>query len=121
MDKTQGEKKFLEVFRRYAPDEKKRALLERAVGARFKYTREPMRVEVDLHFDTHEDAVLIYEIEDECRALYGAESFKILPHFPPSEFSESRYSEITYEAALCGAVTHGFFTGAVFDVVVLRN
>ncbi len=115
MDKTQGEKKFLEVFKRYAPDEKKRALLERAVGARFKYTREPMRVEVDLHFDTHEDAELIYEIEDECRRLYSAETFKILPHFPSAEYSVERFGEIALEASLCGAVTSGFFSGAEYS------
>ena len=111
----QTEKKFFDVFSRYAPSEEKRELLLRAHTARFRYTKEPMRVEVDLSFDSHEDAELIYEIEDECRAFYNAESFKILPHFPPSEFNETRYSEITYEAALCGAVTHGFFSGAVYS------
>ncbi len=110
----QGEKRFFDVFSRYKPQEEKRALLERGYNARFRYTKDPMRVEVDLSFNSHEDAELIYEIEDECRELYSAESFKILPHFTPECFEMSRFDEITCEAALCGAVTNGFFTGASY-------
>ena len=115
MEQNGQKKTFLEVFRRYEPDERKRALLLRATDASFRYTKEPMRVEVDLSFDAHEDAELIYEIEDECRELYSAESFKILPHFPRSEYNVGRFGEIALEASLCGAVTSGFFTGAVYD------
>ena len=39
MDNTQGAKKFLEVFKRYTPDDDKRALLNRAVGAKYKYAK----------------------------------------------------------------------------------
>ena len=110
----QGEKRFFDIFSKYKPSEEKRALLERGHSARFRYTKEPMRVEVDLSFDSHEDAELIYEIEDECRQLYSAESFKILPHFAPQCFDISYFDEIACEAALCGAVTNGFFTGAKY-------
>ncbi len=109
-----AEKKFFDVFGKYHPSDEKEALLLRGHSARFRYSKEPMRVEVELSFDSHEDAEIIYEIEDECRELYGAESFKILPHFPPSEFSSLRMSEIAAEAALCGAVTNGFFTNAEY-------
>ena len=108
-------KKFLEVFSRYRPTEEKRALLDRATNAAFRYTRDPMRVEVELSFSSHEDAELIYEIEDECRELYAAQSFKIFPHFPPELFTLDRFDEIACEAAIYGAVTHGFFTGATYD------
>ncbi len=111
----QAEKKFFDVFSRYTPSEEKRELLLRAHSAKFRYTRDPMRVEVDLSFDSHEDAELIYEIEDECRILYNAESFKILPHFPDSVFEEKYFDEIAFEAAYCGAVTTGFFSGAVYE------
>ncbi len=110
-----ADKNFFEVFSRYSPTEDKRALLLRAHSARFRYTRVPMRVEVDLSFDSWEDPELIYEIEDECRELYSAESFKILPHFPPESFNSDRFTEITLEAALCGAVTNGFFSGAKYS------
>ena len=117
------QKKFLDVFLRYKPSDEKAALLDRATSASFKYSKDPMRVEVELGFDGHEDAEIIYEIEDECRELYGAESFKILPHFPPNEFSCARMNEITAEAALCGAVTNGFFTNAEYsdDGVTLKE
>ena len=110
----QPEKRFFDVFSRYKPSEEKRELLMRGHSARFRYTKEPMRVEVDLSFDSHEDAELIYEIEDECRQLYSAESFKILPHFSPDCFDMRYFDEIAYEAALCGAVTQGFFGGAKY-------
>ncbi len=109
------EKRFFDVFGRYSPAADKRALLERGKNATFRYSRDPMRVEVNLSFDKHEDAELLYEIEDECRTLYGAESFRILPHFPPEAFSVELFSEIAAEAALCGAVTNGFFTDATYE------
>ena len=111
----QTEKKFFDVFSKYTPSSEKRELLLRAHSARFRYTKEPMRFEVDLSFDSHEDAELIYEIEDECRELYSAESFKILPHFSPDVFSMEYFDEIACEAALCGAVTNGFFSGARYN------
>ena len=111
----QQEKKFFDVFSRYKPSGEKCELLMRGHSARFRYTREPMRVEVDLSFDSHEDAELIYEIEDECRELYSAQSFKILPHFAPECFDIKYFDEIACEAALCGAITNGFFTGAKYS------
>ncbi len=105
-------KGFFDVFTRYKPSEEKKQLLESAASAKFRYSKSPMRVEVELFFDTHHDAELLYEIEDECRTLYNSDTFKIIPHFPPSEFNMSRFDEITYEAAMCGAVTHGFFSYA---------
>ncbi len=107
-------KKFREVFGKYSPSEEKAALLDRAERTAFRYKLEPMRVEAELWFASHEDPYIIYEIEDECRELYGAESFKILPHFPPSAWDMSHMQEITAEAALCGAVTNGFFTNAQY-------
>ena len=65
-------KGFFDVFTRYNPTPEKRDLLERAHNASFKYMKDPMRVEVELHFNLHEDADLIYDIENECRELYGA-------------------------------------------------
>ncbi|MBR2930686.1 MAG: PolC-type DNA polymerase III [Clostridia bacterium] len=109
-------KTFFDVFTRYQPTEEKRALLLRATEVKFKYSREPqLRFEIELFFPFHEDAELIYEIEDECRLLYEAASFKIIPHFPEREFDISRFGEITFEAAQCGAITHGFFNGAKYN------
>ncbi len=108
----QTNKGFFDVFTRYKPKEDKKKLLLSARDAKFRYTKEPMRVEVELYFDAHCDAEALYEIEDECCTLYNAESFKIIPHFPPSEFDISRFDEIIYEASLFGAVTLGFFSYA---------
>ncbi len=107
-------KGFFDVFTRYKPSQEKRRLLESAVNTSFRYTKAPMRVEAELWFDAHCDAEALYEIEDECRTLYNAESFKIIPHFPQSCFDMSRFDEIIYEASMCGAVTLGFFSYAVY-------
>ncbi len=111
----QSEKKFFDIFAKYKPSEEKKALLSRGHSARFRYSKDPMRVEVELCFDSHEDAELIYEIEDECRELYSAQVFKILPHFKPECFDISYFDEIVCEAALCGAVTNGFFSDAKYS------
>ena len=107
-------KHFLEVFCRYEPKGEKLALLSCAHDEKYMYSKDPLRIQVELSFESHQDAEIIYEIEDECREIYGAESFKILPHFPSSEFTAERFSEIATEAALCGAVTNGFFSGAEY-------
>ena len=111
-----ADKNFIDIFRRYTPSGEKRELLLRALATKVRYTKEPpLRVEVELTFGAREDAELIYEIEDECRAIYEAQSFKILPHFPPESFTLDCIGEISCEAAMCGAVTHGFFTGAEYS------
>ena len=108
-------KSFFDVFKRYEPNEQKRKLLNSASDARFRYMQSPLRVEVDLYFDTHQNAELIYEIQDECRILYSAQSFKIMPHYPPSEFTVERFREVWLEGAMCGAVTYGFFNDAEYE------
>ncbi len=108
-------KKFLEVFSRYTPREEKRRILDNATDTKIKYKKNPLIVEAELTFESHVDAELIYEIEDECREIYVAESFKILPHFPAESFTVEYFSEIATEAALCGAVTNGFFSGAEYS------
>ncbi|MBR5241803.1 MAG: PolC-type DNA polymerase III [Clostridia bacterium] len=108
-------KSFSEVFTKYKPAQNKRELLSRAENASYRYSKDPMRVEVELWFSSREDAELIYEIEDECRELYSASSFKILPHFPKSSFDISCFDEVAYEASLFGAVTKGFFSGAEYS------
>ena len=101
------EKGFFDIFKKYTTTPEKRDLLER--GRDFSYSiksRNPWIIEVNLSFSTHEDAELIYEIEDECRELYEAQTFKIFPHFPPSEWNISRFGEIAAEASLYGYVTN---------------
>ncbi|MBQ2876057.1 MAG: PolC-type DNA polymerase III [Clostridia bacterium] len=120
-----NEKGFLDIFARYSPADDKRELLSRARSVNARIRREPtaegegkgriVGVEVDLYFDSHQDPELIYEIEDECIELYSMETFKILPHFPPEAFKIGYFDEIALEAALCGAITNGFFNGAEYS------
>ena len=109
------ERGFFDFFKRYSPDMDKRDLLERGYNVRPRVSKEPPMVEVDISFRSHEDAELIYDIEDECKNFYQMVSFKILPHFPPEIFDMKYFPEILLEAATCGAVTNGFFTGATYE------
>ena len=110
-----AEKSFLEVFWRYEPTGEKLALLKRATSTKVRFKKNPLYIEADLTFAAAEDPETIYEIEDDCRKLYDAEAFKILPHFPPDCFNVDRFGEIAAEAAICGAVTNGFFSGAEYS------
>ena len=103
-------KSFFDVFKRYKPNAEIHAMLSRATRATLtKFDRESMIVEVDLYFSTHEDPFLLYLAEDECRELYGAQVFRILPHFPSEAFRIDFFQEIITEASMCGAFTKGFF------------
>ena len=110
-----AEKTFLEVFKRYEPKGEKLELLKRVLSSKVRFKKNPLCVEVELSFAEAEDPELIYEIEDDCRLLYEAETFKILPHFPPESFRIEKFGEIAAEAAVCGAVTNGFFSGAEYS------
>ena len=107
---------FFDKFKRYNPSKEKRELLESATEFSYKIvSQNPLRVEVFLAFDRHYPAICIYEIEDECRAFYEADVFKIFPRFPEREFTLERFDEICYEAAIFGAITHGFFSDAEYS------
>ena len=105
---------FFDIFKRYVPSEEKREALADAVFVRGpkKVQGDDLRWEAELYFPHHVDAELLYEIADECAEVYGMHSIRILPHFDACEFSLDRFSELSAEAALCGAVTMGFFRGA---------
>ena len=109
------EKGFFEVFSRYHPAPEKLDALENARVSTLRYDKENGRIEVEVVSERFIDAETLYEVADECCALYGAASFRIFPHFPSSLFDLSRMSEIATEAAMSGAVTHGFFHNATFD------
>ena len=110
----ENSKRFFDIFKKYAPSEEKRELLEKAENVRVRIQKEPYRVEVDADFDTHQSQTMLYEIEDELRAFYDSQSFRIFPHYPQSEFSLRSMPEIFDEAARVGAITKGFFDEAEF-------
>ncbi len=114
MEQTDKQKRFFDIFKQYAPSEEKRAALCQGVFVRppHKVGGDPLRWEAELSFPEHVDAELLYEAEEECAEVYGMTSVRLFPHFPSSEFSLDRFPELSSEAALCGAVTMGFFRGA---------
>ena len=80
-----------------------------------RYKRDPLRVEVDLHFDRRVDVGLLHSIERDLCDLYSAASFRIFPHMPPECFrADLCMHEVAEEATRIGAVTHGFFYDAAY-------
>ena len=82
-NKTKG---FLDIFTRYSPDMDKRDLLDRGYNIRPRKSVDPLRIEVDISFSSHEDAELIYDIEDECRRKFFTASRTFLETPNPSKY-----------------------------------
>ncbi len=109
-------KNFFDLFKRYRPDPELYDLLSRAERVQLaRYDKDPLIVEVNLFYPSHEDSFLFYIAEEECRAFYEAEVFRIIPHFPPESFRIDYFNEITTEASMCGAFTKGFFNDAIYE------
>ncbi|MBR4334876.1 MAG: hypothetical protein IKP74_00330, partial [Clostridia bacterium] len=77
---------FLNKFQKYDPSPARRDLLASSEWIGMRYKRDPLRVEVDLHFDERVDVGLLHSIERELCELYSAASFRIFPHMPPECF-----------------------------------
>jgi len=116
MDQQQNEQTtFLNKFQKYNPSQARRDLLASSEWIGMRYKRDPLRVEVDLHFDRRVDVGLLHSIERDLCDLYSAASFRIFPHMPPECFrADLCMHEVTEEATRIGAVTHGFFYDAAY-------
>ena len=116
MDLQQNEPMtFLKRFQKYNPTPARRELLASSEWIGMRVQRDPLRVEVDLHFDSRVDVSLLRSIERELTELYSAASFRIFPHMPPECFlSDVCMHEVADEATWIGAVTPGFFYDASY-------
>ncbi|MBP5428882.1 MAG: PolC-type DNA polymerase III [Clostridia bacterium] len=117
MDQQQNERTtFLKKFQKYNPSPARRDLLASSEWIGMRYKRDPLRVEVDLHFDERVDVGLLHSIERELSELYDAASFRIFPHMPPECFrADLCMHEVADEATRIGAVTPGFFYDASYS------
>ena len=116
MDQQQNEQTtFLKKFQKYNPSPARRDLLASSEWIGMRYKRDPLRVEVDLHFDQRVDVGLLRSIECDLVELYDAASFRIFPHMPPECFrADLCMHEVADEATRIGAVTQGFFYDAAY-------
>ena len=65
MDQQQEQMTFLNRFTKYNPSPARRDLLESSEWVGMRVNRDPLRVEVDLHFDRRVDASLLRANERE--------------------------------------------------------
>ncbi len=112
------EKTFKELFRRYEPAQELATALAEGHALRLRCMPKPPekteRMELEMTFDAHVPAKLLYTAEQEMKALYGLASMRIFPHFPPAEFSTKRMGEIADEAVHVGAITKGYLDAAAY-------
>ena len=112
------QKTFFTYFSRFTPTEEQRAALSGAVSFRAVGKRNDLgkieRVEVYLTFPQHVSPGILYSIEEACTSFYELRSFRILPSYPAETFSLAMMGEVTEEAARCGSVVPGFFSGATY-------
>ena len=89
-------------------------MLDSGKNMRVCYMKQPIRFEVEMDFDEHQDPELLSATAGEVQAIYEAASFRFFPHYPPASFSVAYMDEIVEEAVKCGAIAKGFFDEAVY-------
>ncbi len=99
------------IAARYMPqDTVRKRVLEAGYGHTLRFaSQNPPRLELNIQFEHRQDADLLGAIENDLCQLTEAYSFRIFPHYPPSEFGVGAMREIFEEAAKIGAVANGFF------------
>ena len=107
-------KRFFDFFTRYKPNEDVRKILELAENVSVRVAKTPLRIEVAARFPYVLGNGFLYSIEEELRLMYSAESFRILPSFPPEAFSLASVADIVDEAIRVGAIARGFLNGATY-------
>ena len=89
-------------------------MLDSGKNMRVRYMKQPIRFEVEMDFDEHQDPELLSATASEVQAIYEAASFRFFPHYPPECFSVAYMDEVVEEAVKCGAIAKGFFDEAVY-------
>ena len=99
------------ILERYHPlEEMRRRVLE--IGKNHFLTLKDSRAVLHITYDHRQDHDLLYAVEDDLCALFKALSFRIVPHYPESEFSTDVMPELFSEAARVGLISYGFFNEA---------
>ena len=109
-------KSFAEIFSRYQPTSECKEILATGHDLRVRTAppANPERMEIHITFECHVAPELLHRVESELCACYNLRSVWIFPHFPEACFNVGRMTEITDEAIRTGAITRGFFDGAVY-------
>ncbi len=100
---------FLEKFNKYSPSYEYEKILENASCLRVRVDKERRMIEAFVTFPDIVEKRALYAIEDEIREAYGINSVRIMPSYPPEQFSQRYIGEIITELQRIGAVSRGFF------------
>ena len=108
-------KKFLEIFRKYHPEEEIARLLDCAEDLRVDADRENRLARVSLSLPAPVEKELLYRIEKEIAKAYDLNWFKLLPHYPPQTLDDSYIPELLKETEVTGIVARGFFERYTYE------
>ena len=105
-----NEKRLLEIFSRYEPNDAARALLDSAADTRLRASREERMIEIHASFPQPVEKALLYAIEAGIAEAYQLRSVRILPHYPADTLTEAYLPQILCETERVGIVARGFFS-----------
>ncbi len=111
-----AQKNLKDLLFKYLPPPEWESLLSDGEVLRSRVDKEKRFLEVSAHFPYLVPKNTLYAMEAQIREVYKLNSFKILPHYPASLFSNDYISEILKETECVGIVARGFFAQYTYDL-----
>ena len=102
-------KTILEIFEKYTPSARERALLDTAANISLRADKALRMAEIRADFPALVDKKELYAIEGGIAAAYRLNSMRILPHYPAELFDKAYIPAVLLETERVGTVSKGFF------------
>ena len=102
-------KTILEIFEKYTPSARERALLDTAANISLRADKALRMAEIRADFPALVDKKELYAIEGGIAAAYRLHSMRILPHYPAELFDKAYIPAVLLETERVGTVSKGFF------------
>ena len=102
-------KTFLQIFGKYAPNERDAEILLSADNIKLQADKGNRIIQIYASFPNIIEKDTLYRIENEISKTYGLSWVKILPRYPSELFRENYVPEILKETENVGIVAKGFF------------
>lgn len=109
-------KRFLEVFSKYKPQEKHAEILTDCEVLARRADVDKRMLEVDVKFERIVKKDILYKIEDEIAEAYNLNMMRICPKYDADLFYDDYINEILKEASRSADVSRGFFNEYTYTV-----
>lgn len=108
-------KHILEIFSKYEPSARAKAILASSGENRLRYDREQRIVEMEVAFPELVLKEDLYEIETAICAAYQMSYVKLLPKYPAALLSYYYIPQVLIETERTGVVARGFFSDYTYE------